>query len=218
LLQRAFSRQTDPAEKIERWFAGIHNSSRRLRQLINDLAEYSRLGGQARPFEPVDFGILLAAILRDFDGRIEELGAKIEVSPLPVLMCDGIQMRQVLQNLIANALKYRHPDRAPVVRISADAQSNARVQRQQGLPVITLRVEDNGIGFDERHRERIFEPFERLHSSDKYEGTGLGLAICRKVVDRHGGTITAHGQPGAGAVFIITLPLRPHPEQKTSIA
>jgi two-component system, chemotaxis family, sensor kinase Cph1 len=131
------------------------------------------------------------------------------VGDLPVVMCDGTQMGQVLQNLISNAIKDRHPDRPPVITISVVTRpviggpTNA-------LPVTEITVADNGIGFGHRHRERIFEPFQRLHSSDDYEGSGIGLAICRKIINRHGGTITA-GQLGVGAVFTITLPHRPVP-------
>jgi signal transduction histidine kinase len=142
------------------------------------------------------------------------LGATIEVGALPIILCDGMQMRQVIQNLLANALKYHHPDRPCVISISAQTLPAANNPGPFGLPVMELQIEDNGIGFEPRHNERIFGPFERLHSSDAYEGSGLGLAICRKIVERHGGTITASGRPGEGATFVVTLPLRPSLEQK----
>jgi light-regulated signal transduction histidine kinase (bacteriophytochrome) len=214
LLKRAFDRKTDPGEKVDRWFKGIQTSSQRLRNLISDLTEYSRLGGQARPFEPTDLQAMLQAVLQDLDGRIHELGATIEVGALPIILCDGMQMRQVIQNLLANALKYHHPDRPCVISISAQTLPAANNPGPFGLPVMELQIEDNGIGFEPRHNERIFGPFERLHSSDAYEGSGLGLAICRKIVERHGGTITASGRPGEGATFVVTLPLRPSLEQK----
>jgi light-regulated signal transduction histidine kinase (bacteriophytochrome) len=212
LLERAFAGKSDPAEKIQRWFGGIRVSSRRLRKLIDDLAEFARLGAQARPFAPEDLNLMLAGVLRDIEARTEEVGAVIEAAPLPSIVCDATQMRQVLQNLIANALKYRHPDRAPVIRISAETLPAPQTSNSTGLPVTVLRFEDNGIGFEDRHRERIFEAFERLHSTDEYEGSGLGLAICRRVLDRHGGVITANGRPGEGATFVVTLPGRPAPD------
>jgi signal transduction histidine kinase len=122
-------------------------------------------------------------------------------------------MRQVVQNLISNALKYRSPDRAPVIRIKVDTDE---ADPPDGLtikdgPVVKLAFADNGIGFEEVYQHRIFEPFERLHSNDIYEGSGLGLAICRKIIDRHGGAISAESRLGEGSVFRITLPVRPLP-------
>lgn len=217
LLERAFARRSDDEDKIAGWFDGIRTSSRRLRQLINDLADYSRLGGQAQPFAPVDLDRLLKEVLRDLEARIQETGASIVAERLPVVTCDATQMRQVLQNLIANALKYRHPDRAPLIRVSVHMPTLPVVPPADASPCVTLIVADNGIGFDDRHREQIFKPFERLHSSDAYEGSGLGLAICRKVADRHGGTITAHGRPGEGATFLVTIPLRLLPDAAAAV-
>jgi signal transduction histidine kinase len=108
-------------------------------------------------------------------------------------------MRQVLQNLLGNALKFHKAGAAPVVRVRGEVLAGAAAR---------VTVEDDGIGFDDRHRERVFEMFQRLHGRGEYEGTGMGLAICRKIVERHGGTITALGRPGEGSAFTITLPLR----------
>jgi light-regulated signal transduction histidine kinase (bacteriophytochrome) len=208
LLQRAFGRQCDPAEKIERWFDGISTSSHRLRALIDHLAQYSRLGSEARIFAPADSTLLLAEVLQGFTGQITATRCTIETGPLPVVVCDAFQMRQVFQNLISNAIKYRHPERPLVVRISA-ARQEAPDTGDAAEPMMAFRVEDNGIGFEQRHAEQIFKPFERLHSSETYEGSGLGLAICRKVLDRHGGTITVSSRPGEGSIFTFTLPYRP---------
>jgi chemotaxis family two-component system sensor kinase Cph1 len=151
----------------------------------------------------------LSAVLQDFAEQIADARGTVSAAPLPVVMCDAAQIRQVLQNLISNAVKYRHANRPLVVTIRAEqrpAEANARLA---DLPTLVLQVEDNGIGFDERHREQIFKPFERLHSAEDYAGSGLGLAICRQVVDRHGGSITASSRPGEGSVFTVILPLRP---------
>jgi light-regulated signal transduction histidine kinase (bacteriophytochrome) len=207
LLQRAFGRDTDPADKIERWFACISTSTQRLRTLIDHLAQYSRLGSEARIFAQADAGQVLAEVLQSFSGQIAATNCTIETGPLPVIMCDAIQLRQVFQNLVGNAIKYRHPDRPPLLRISA-APYQAPATGEAAMPMIAFRVEDNGIGFDERHSERIFKPFERLHSAEDYEGSGLGLAICSKVIERHGGTITASSRIGEGSVFTFTLPHR----------
>jgi two-component system, chemotaxis family, sensor kinase Cph1 len=209
LLERAFNNRTPPGADPGRWFAGIQASSRRLRVLIDDLAEYSRLGRQAQPFEPCNLNDVLTEVRTDLGVMIDRTSATISYDTLPVVMCDHTQMRQVMQNLVSNALKYRHSDRAPDIRIAAAIHpGNSAPVR---LPVLELAIADNGIGFDERHCDRIFEPFQRLHSADDYEGSGIGLAICRKIVDRHGGTIIATSAPGLGSVFTIKLPLRSLP-------
>jgi light-regulated signal transduction histidine kinase (bacteriophytochrome) len=214
LLQRAFAGQVDPAEKIERWFEGISTSSHRLRGLIDHLSQFARVGSEARAFAPADTGLIVAEALEEFSGPIAALGCTIETGKLPTVMGDAIQLRQVFQNLIANALKYRHPDRKPVLRIAA-----RRLQAEgDDLPLIEFRVEDNGIGFDQKHSEMIFKPFERLHSVDAYEGSGLGLSICQRIIDRHGGTIAAFSRIGEGAVFIFTLPDRSPQAQEVHAA
>lgn len=192
-----------------RWFDGIQASSQRLQRLIDELANYAKIGLQARPFAPNDLGRILQQVCDDFSGAIESAGAVIHAAALPVVVCDGIQMRQVLQNLMSNALKYRHPDRQPIITINARAGPPAGEAGLAALPVLEIGFEDNGIGFENHHNERIFEPFQRLHSSDLYEGSGIGLAICRKVLARHDGSISAEGRPGQGAIFILSLPIRP---------
>ncbi|MDZ4850593.1 MAG: ATP-binding protein [Pirellulaceae bacterium] len=139
--------------------------------------------------------------------RIDPYARRVEVGDLPTVEADPMQMRQLLQNLISNALKFHKPNVPPVVRVEAkvlhdpDHRSKAQVR-----PLYQVTVQDNGIGFEEQYRDRIFELFQRLHGRQDYEGTGMGLAICLKIVERHGGTITAKGAPGDGATFTITLP------------
>jgi light-regulated signal transduction histidine kinase (bacteriophytochrome) len=127
---------------------------------------------------------------------IEEAGARVDVSPLPEVEADPVQMRQLVQNLISNAVKFRREGTHPEIYISGETVGDK----------VTLRIGDNGIGFDERYGERIFGVFKRLHGRDAYPGTGIGLALCRKIAERHGGTITARGVPGEGATFTVTLP------------
>ena len=127
-------------------------------------------------------------------------------------MCDDTQMRQVIQNLVSNALKYRDPSRATMIEITGRIEPGRGGDDKRRLPVLDLSVRDNGIGFDEVFKDRIFEPFQRLHSADEFEGSGIGLAICRKIIDRHGGSISATSTPGIGSDFRIRLPLRPLPE------
>ena len=193
---------------------GIEASSRRLRALINDLAEYSRVGRQARPLAPVDLDKVLAEVLADLKPVLEETGAQIISGHLPAVQCDRSQIGQLLQNLLSNALKYRHPGRTPeielrAVAVPAWADAAGEFDRSgEHRRHVRIEIADNGIGFEPKYREQIFEPFQRLHGPDEYEGTGIGLAICRKIVQRHGGTIHATGRIGEGSTFVFTLPLR----------
>ena len=181
----------------------IVNSAHRMRDLINDLLGYSRISTKAQPFSQVDLGEIASAVISDLEGRIHQTGGRVETGVMPTIEADPLQMRQLFTNLIANALKFRRPEAAPVVRISAAARGQK----------VTIWFSDNGIGFDEIYLDRIFDVFQRLHGRQEYEGTGMGLAICRKIVERHGGTITAQSKPGEGATFIVTLP-RKHQEGK----
>jgi len=182
------------------------NAVKRMQTLIEDLLTYSRVTTRAKPFEPVDLNTVLKEVLGDLEARIAVSGGTVEAGRLPTIEADPTQMRQLFQNLIGNALKFRKPDVPPVVRISGE------LVEVDGRKWCRLVVADNGIGFDNQYAERIFGVFERLHGRAEYEGTGMGLAIVRKLVTRHGGTITADGKPGEGATFTILLPAG-HPEQ-----
>ncbi|MDC7784984.1 ATP-binding protein [Rhodoplanes sp. TEM] len=203
----------DPDGRLGAMVGGIETSSRRLRALINDLAEYSRVGRQARPLAAVPLDEVLADVLADLRPVLEETGASVSAVSLPVVMCDRSQIRQVLQNLISNAVKYRHPDRTPAVAVRGTVETGptGEAERPAGAEPgrhVRITIADNGIGFDEKYREQIFEPFQRLHGPDEYEGTGIGLAICRKIVQRHGGSISATSTADTGATFTFTLPMR----------
>jgi len=177
-------------------------------RLIQDLLVYSRLDHQDRSVESVALGEIVEDILYDFAVRIEETQAKVEVEDLPVIQSDKTQMRQLLQNLIGNALKFHKPDEAPVVRVSARLMKERR--QQDGLRtsiLCQLRIEDEGIGMDAQYTDRIFGMFKRLHGRDEFEGTGIGLAVCKKIVERCGGTITVQSQLGQGSTFLLTLPM-----------
>ena len=205
MLEGALDETAPARPRMSRWVTGIEASSRRLRILIDDLTEFSRLGRTAQPFGPASLAGVLDEAKADLAQTIAEAGATVVVDgTLPVAQCDRGQIRQVLQNLLSNAVKYRHPDRPPEVRLTAVAvPAEAGDPRR---PMLRIAVRDNGIGFDPRHAERIFEPFQRLHGADHYPGSGIGLAICRKIVERHGGTIAVEGRPGEGATFWFTLP------------
>jgi two-component system, chemotaxis family, sensor kinase Cph1 len=215
-LKHAFSNRVAPGADPAHWFERLQASSRRLRVLIDDLARYSRLGQHASPLAPCALDTVLREVVADLELPIAEIGATISSEALPVIMCDPSQMHQVLQNIVSNALKYRHPDRPPVIEVSATTRPGGGSQGLPRLPVMELKIADNGIGFDRRYRERIFEPFQRLNSTDDYEGSGIGLAICRKIIERHGGAVTAASSRGEGSVFTITLPLRPLPASVAS--
>jgi PAS domain S-box-containing protein len=184
------------------------NAAGRMQSLINDLLEYSQVIIRPEPPQPVDLGLVVSEVLSDLDERIRVTNGQIHVGPLPTILASPFQMRQLFQNLIANALKFHPADVAPEVHIEAVSRGDSlgakgRRDRTSGWEI---RVRDNGIGFDEKHAEKIFAPFQRLNGRQAYEGTGMGLAICRRITAFLGGTITATSQPGEGTTFVVTLP------------
>ncbi len=181
----------------------MQGAAQRMQSLVGELLTYSRVTSKARPFSRVDLNQVARQVLADLDYQIDQKNADVKVTELPVVEADPVQMTQLLQNLIGNALKFHRKDQSPVVRVFMTRAVNG--QNSNGM--CEIRVSDQGIGFDERYLERIFQPFQRLHAREEFEGTGMGLAICRKIVDRHGGTITATSTPGSGSTFIIQLPL-----------
>lgn len=173
----------------------------RMDALIEALLAYARIGMMRPAFEPVALEVVVAEAVADVHTRLEESGGQVETTALPVVHGNHVLLRQLFTNLLANALKYRDPGRPPVVRVEAEPAPGGASWR--------ISVSDNGIGFEQVFAERIFAPFERLHGKDAYDGTGIGLAICRRIVEQHGGTITADGQSGDGATFTMTLPALP---------
>jgi light-regulated signal transduction histidine kinase (bacteriophytochrome) len=145
---------------------------------------------------PVDCGAVVAEVLESFEEPVKESGAKIVATNLPVVTAGPLRMKQMFQNLISNALKYRSPDRDLVVTVSAEDKGSEYL----------FSVADNGLGIDPAHRTTIFQPFKRLHSRDEIEGTGLGLSICRKIAEIHQGRIWVDSEPGKGSVFYFTIP------------
>ncbi|MBS0241520.1 MAG: PAS-domain containing protein [Proteobacteria bacterium] len=185
----------------------MQDAAGRMRRLINDLLSYSRVSSKNRPFVPVDLDKVLSEVLSDLQVRIDETAATIEAQKLGSIDADPTLMRQLLQNLIANALKFRKADVKPLLKIAARS-GEAMTIGSQISPSIIITIEDNGIGFDNQYKEQIFKIFQRLHGRLEYEGTGVGLATCRKIVERHLGTIDADGRPGEGATFSILLPMK----------
>jgi PAS domain S-box-containing protein len=178
------------------------NAAERMRALIEDLLGYSALTAQHSQRTAVDLGEVVRVVLEDLEAQIAKTGATVTIGSLPTISGDPVQMRQLLQNLIGNALKYHAAEQTPQITVeSTPVASTAGVMHR-------IRIADNGIGFDDRYRERIFAPFQRLHARSEYSGNGIGLAIARKVCEQHGGSIAAHGVPGEGAEFVIVLPER----------
>jgi PAS domain S-box-containing protein len=191
------------------YLARMLNAASRMQTLINDLLTFSRVTTKAQPFSKVDLNVIARDVLSDLEVRIEQTGGSVEVSELPVIDADPLQMRQLFQNLIANALKFRKPDEPSFVKIFANCDSQIAEGATWALAnaeTWQISVTDNGIGFDEKYLDRIFTVFQRLHGRNTYEGTGVGLAVCRRIVERHNGSITARSKPGQGATFIVKLP------------
>jgi len=187
----------------------MQNAAARMQDLIQALLNYSRVTTKANLYSEVDLANVVQEVLGDLEMLIEEVDGKVEVGELPTIKADPIQMRQLMQNIIGNALKYHREDVPARVRISGKIPNEIQ---QSGWSSIyddqcLISIDDNGIGFEDKYRERIFGIFQRLHGRNEYDGTGVGLAICRKIVERHGGNITAESQPGQGASFKIRLPL-----------
>lgn len=191
-------------EEGQTYLGRMRNAASRMQGLINDLLTFSRVTTKALPFSPVDLNLIAREVVIDLETLIQATHGKVTIEPLPTIEADPLQMRQMLQNLLSNALKFHKPGVPPVVNISAQAQVDA----QTGEELYLIAVKDNGIGFDEKYLDRIFTVFQRLHGRGEYEGTGIGLAVVRKIVARHGGTITARSSVSEGSTFLATLPVR----------
>ena len=172
------------------------DGAKRMQTLISDLLSYSRVGTQGKAFELVHCDAVLDRVLKSLKIAIEDNGAVIAREPLPAVSGDSIQLSQLFQNLLTNAIKF-HGEKPPLVQISA--KKNGSTWK--------LSVRDNGIGISPDHADRIFVIFQRLHTKTEYPGTGIGLAICKKIVERHGGRIWVEGSPGGGSTFFFTIPV-----------
>jgi signal transduction histidine kinase len=182
-------------EDGELYLSRMQESLGRMRSLIQDLLVYSRVQANKKDWVAVDLNEVVKEVISDLEVRLEQSGGRVIVERLPVIQGNPLQMRQVFQNLISNALKFSKPDQQPVVKVSA----------QQTADTQEIVVMDNGIGFEQQYAGRIFEVFQRLHTRGSYDGTGIGLAIVKKILEQHGGDIRAESEPGQGATFILKL-------------
>ncbi len=195
-------------ERGNEYLRRMQTSTVRMRMLIDDLLAFSRVTTAAEPFVEVGLTALVQEVVADLEAQLERTGGQITVETMPDIEAEPVQMRRLVQNLISNALKFHRPGVPPQVRLWAELvrEPGGRPTKQPRL--CRIFVADNGIGFEEKYRSRIFNLFERLHGRTEYEGTGMGLAICRRIVEHHAGHIEAQSVPGEGATFIITLPVK----------
>jgi signal transduction histidine kinase len=189
------------SEQGQDFLRRMSDAAGRMRALIDDLLMFSRVSTKARPFAAVDLGETVSYVLADLEIALQESGAQVTIEELPTIEAEPMQMRQLLQNLLGNALKFRR-----VGGVGVTPEITVRATVADGIAELT--VTDNGLGFDAQFATRIFRAFERLHGASAYPGTGIGLALCRKIVERHHGTITADGRENEGATFTVRLPLQ----------
>jgi PAS domain S-box-containing protein len=194
LLQRRYQGQLD--ETADEFIHYAVDGAERMKLLIDDLLQYSRIGSAEVQRVAVDADAVLGGVLRSLEGAILERGATVAHDPLGTVKGDATQIGQLLQNLVANAIKFARDDAPAEVRIE-------RIDEPREWHVV---VRDNGIGIEERHAERIFKMFGRLHGREEYAGTGIGLAICRRIADRHAGRIWVESTPGSGSAFHVSIP------------
>jgi light-regulated signal transduction histidine kinase (bacteriophytochrome) len=191
------------------YLSRIQEVSRRMQELINDILRFSKISGEKESFEEVDLNGVLKEVISEMEGPIREKKAEIILDPLPVLPVNAVLMGPLFSNLISNSLKYSKKQEIPRIHIRHELPLAGAAAGGRDLDTKYCRIiiEDNGIGFDQKYAEQIFDMFRRLHPSAEYEGTGIGLALCKKIVEKHKGFISARSKPGEGASFIVSLPL-----------
>jgi light-regulated signal transduction histidine kinase (bacteriophytochrome) len=211
LLRERYRSQLEP--RAQELIDHAVDGAMRMQTLIDDLLGYSRVGSRGQVFEPVDLVALLKSVLANLTASIQKSGAEVSIGHLPTILADPTQMIQLFQNLISNAIKFRQEE-APRIHIAAKRIEVTNLSKanpdSQSLDSKCsswmFSVQDNGIGMEPQYFERIFGIFQRLHSRRVYPGTGIGLAICKKIIERHGGSIWVESELGKGTTFFFTLP------------
>lgn len=184
----------------------IQKAAERMQGLIKDILTFSKVSNETEPFVVSDLGLLVNEVLEELDGAIREKDAKVELSPLPSVPVNPVLIKSLFLNLIGNAIKYSKPDVAPEIKIYCD---NLETDENATQPHhFRIFIKDNGIGFDQKYAEQIFDMFKRLHVHSEYEGTGIGLALCKQIMEKHNGYINAVSAENEGATFIISLPAK----------
>ncbi|PQA56240.1 sensor histidine kinase [Siphonobacter curvatus] len=208
--------QENLGEEGKHYLSRMLGATQRMKLLIESLLGYSRISRPEEPFTPVNLNEVVKNVLSDFELRLTETEAEVEVGPLPTLSSLPTQMHQLFQNLLSNALKFTSPDRKPRLRILSSLLNRQEIAEHRFVPGTIyhkITVSDNGIGFEPGQSEQIFTLFKRLHGRSEYEGAGMGLAICKRIVENHGGIIYAQSEPGQGASFVLIFPQ----QQKASV-
>ncbi len=207
LLARRYQGKLD--SDADEFIAYAVDGATRMQKLINDLLSYSRVTTHGKDFEAIDSAAVLDRALRSLQAAVEESDAVVTYNPMPTVMADSLQLEQLFQNLLNNAIKFRS-DEPPRVHVSAERIENSKIciphsEIETGW---VFSVRDSGIGIDPEYADRIFVIFQRLHTREEYPGTGIGLALCKKIVERHGGRIWVESQPGKGATFYFIMPMK----------
>jgi light-regulated signal transduction histidine kinase (bacteriophytochrome) len=196
LLSRRYHGKLD--SKADQYIDIAVGGANRMQTMIEDLLKFSRVTTRGEKFKPTNFETVLSDVLLNLKVSIDENNASITHDPLPTVMADESQMKQVLQNLISNAIKFHSEETHPKIHLSAEEKNQEWI----------FSVKDNGIGIDPKYAERVFEVFKRLHTRQKYPGTGIGLAVGRKIIERHGGRIWVNSKLGEGSTFHFSIPRR----------
>ncbi|HEU0064395.1 MAG TPA: ATP-binding protein, partial [Flavisolibacter sp.] len=203
-IQTKYKSSIEP--EMDRNLEKIVRASERMQSLITDLLRFSRHTSTSEDFMFANINVILNEVLTDMEVDVEKNAARIQISQLPDIWCIPSQMRQLFQNLISNAIKFHKKDTVPVIHIYSQKLPNQN-GTSNNKALHRIIVQDNGIGFEQKYAEEIFMVFKRLHSYHEFEGSGVGLSICKKIVERHHGSINAESKPGAGSKFIIDLPV-----------
>jgi light-regulated signal transduction histidine kinase (bacteriophytochrome) len=215
IFSEVLCNHTGLSEEDSRLVRKISQSSQRMSLLIRDLLEFSRLLNSEKLMRPVKLSQVIAAVVNDFEITIAEKNAVIEIGELPVIEAVNLQMNQLFYNLMSNSLKFTNPDKAPRIKISsriltADEVADNLQKPNQQFVSHEITFTDNGIGFESKYSEQIFEVFKRLHGREIYPGSGIGLALCRRIVSNHNGHLFVNSEPDSGTSFHIILPEKQH--------